>query len=62
MRSGSEEGSYFKLVDFFITQLQAESNKEEEEEEDRLARGADVPPHPHPEEQAVVCFTEKPLL
>ena len=32
MRSSSEEGSYFRLVDFCITQLQAESNKEEEED------------------------------
>ena len=28
-RSSSKEGSYFRLVDFGITQLQAESNKEE---------------------------------
>jgi hypothetical protein len=32
MRSGSEEGSYLRLVDFRITQLWAESNKEEEED------------------------------
>jgi hypothetical protein len=31
MRCGSEEGSYLRLVDFCITHLQAESNKEEEE-------------------------------
>jgi len=31
MRSGSEEGSYLRLVDFCITHLTAESNKEEEE-------------------------------
>ena len=30
--SSSEEGSYLRLVDFCITQLQAESNKEEEED------------------------------
>ena len=30
MRSGSEEGSYLRLVDFSITQLLAVSNKEEE--------------------------------
>ena len=29
MGSSSEEGSYLRLVDFGITQLQAESNKEE---------------------------------
>jgi len=32
MRSGSEEGSHPKLVDFCITQLWAASNKKEEEE------------------------------
>ena len=32
MRSGSEEGSYLRLVDFYITHLLAESNEEEEEE------------------------------
>jgi hypothetical protein len=32
MRSGSEEGSYSGLVDFCITQLVAESNKEEKED------------------------------
>ena len=30
MRSSSKEGSYLRLVDFCITQLYAESNKEEE--------------------------------
>jgi hypothetical protein len=32
MRSSSEEGSYLRLVDFCITQLLAESDKEEERE------------------------------
>jgi hypothetical protein len=36
MRSGSEEGSYLRLVDFYITQLQAESNKEEEEKRKKV--------------------------
>ena len=36
MRSGSEEGSYLRLVDFCITELQAESNKEEEERRRRF--------------------------
>ena len=31
MRSCSEEGSYFRFIDFCITRLLAESNKEEEE-------------------------------
>ena len=31
MVCSSEEGSYLRLVDLCITQLQAESNKEEEE-------------------------------
>ena len=31
LRSSSKEGSYLRLVDLCITQLQAESNKEEEE-------------------------------
>ena len=35
MRSGSEEGSYLKLVDVCITQLQAESNKEKEKKRRR---------------------------
>ena len=34
MRSSSEEGSYLRLVDFGITQLQAESNKEEEDRDE----------------------------
>jgi len=38
MKSSSEEGSYLRLVDFYITQLQAESNKEEAD----LARGLAV--------------------
>jgi len=33
MRSRFEEGSYLRLVDVCITQLQAESNKEEEEDQ-----------------------------
>ena len=33
MRSGSEKGSYLRLADVCITQLEAESNTEEEEEE-----------------------------
>jgi hypothetical protein len=32
MRRGTEEDSYFRLVDCCITQLYAERNKEEEEE------------------------------
>ena len=43
IRSSSEEGSYLRLVDFCITQLQAESNKEKEEED----WGAGVGYHPH---------------
>ena len=32
LRRGSKEVTYLRLVDFCITQLQAESNKEEEED------------------------------
>ena len=32
LRSSSKKGSYLRLVDFCITQLQAQSNREEEEE------------------------------
>ena len=35
MRSGSEEGSYLRLVDFCMTELQAESNEEEEDKRRR---------------------------
>ena len=43
MRSSSEEGSYLRLADFCVAQLQAESSKEEEEEEEKEEdRGAPV--------------------
>ena len=42
MRSSSEEGSYLRLADFCVAQLQAESSKEEREEEEEEERGAPV--------------------
>ena len=38
MSSSSEAGSYLRLVDFCITQLQAESNKKEEEDSQSAAQ------------------------
>ena len=39
MRGDSEEGSYLRLVDSCITQLQAESNKEERRRRGRVGLG-----------------------